>query len=141
VGLILNEVIRLSNCPNPSSHTMALGSNQPLTEMSTRNLPGGKGRPVCKADGLTVISEPTVQKMWEPQTLITLQASVACYKDSFTFFSFLHACHKIVPLANPLNMKIKLFYVHTSTEHSLCSPSEQDIFLKLSAIQLLVLLL
>jgi hypothetical protein len=29
------------NLPNPSSHTMALGSTQPLTEMSTRNLPGG----------------------------------------------------------------------------------------------------
>jgi hypothetical protein len=27
--------------PNPSSHTMALGSTQPLTDMSTRNLPGG----------------------------------------------------------------------------------------------------
>jgi hypothetical protein len=32
--------------PNPSSRTMALGSTQPLTEMSTRNLPGGKGRPI-----------------------------------------------------------------------------------------------
>ena len=30
------------NLPNPSSHTMALGSTQPLTEMSTRNLTGGK---------------------------------------------------------------------------------------------------
>jgi hypothetical protein len=29
--------------PNPSSHTMALRSSQPLTEMSTSNLPGGKG--------------------------------------------------------------------------------------------------
>jgi hypothetical protein len=28
--------------PNPSSRTMALGSTQPLTEMSTRTLPGGK---------------------------------------------------------------------------------------------------
>jgi hypothetical protein len=26
--------------PNPSSRTMALGSTQPLTEMSTRNIPG-----------------------------------------------------------------------------------------------------
>jgi hypothetical protein len=26
---------------HPSSRTMALGSTQPLTEMSTRNLPGG----------------------------------------------------------------------------------------------------
>jgi hypothetical protein len=25
------------------------GSTQPLTEMSTRNLPGAKGRPACKA--------------------------------------------------------------------------------------------
>jgi hypothetical protein len=31
------------NVPNPSSHTMALGLTQPVTEMSTRNLPGGKG--------------------------------------------------------------------------------------------------
>jgi hypothetical protein len=29
------------NLPNPSSHTMALVSTRPLTEMSTRNLPGG----------------------------------------------------------------------------------------------------
>jgi hypothetical protein len=31
------------NLPNPSSRTMALGSTQSLTEMSTRNLPGGGG--------------------------------------------------------------------------------------------------
>jgi hypothetical protein len=30
---------------NPSSRTMALWSTQHLTEMSTRNLPGSKGRP------------------------------------------------------------------------------------------------
>jgi hypothetical protein len=29
------------NLPNPFDRTMALGSTQPLTEMSTRNLPGG----------------------------------------------------------------------------------------------------
>jgi hypothetical protein len=29
---------------------MALGSAQPLTEMSTRNLPAGKERPARKAD-------------------------------------------------------------------------------------------
>jgi hypothetical protein len=29
------------NLPNPSNCTVALGSTQPLTEMSTRNLPGG----------------------------------------------------------------------------------------------------
>jgi hypothetical protein len=39
---------------------MALGSTQPLTEMSTRNLPGGEGRPARGADKLTVICEPIV---------------------------------------------------------------------------------
>jgi hypothetical protein len=34
---------------------MALGSTQSLTEMSTRNIPGGKGRPVRKANNLTTI--------------------------------------------------------------------------------------
>jgi hypothetical protein len=47
------------NCPNPSNRTMALGSTQPLKEMSTRNLPGGKRRPARKAD-LTAICEPIV---------------------------------------------------------------------------------
>jgi hypothetical protein len=29
------------NLPKPSSRTVALGSTQPLTEVGTRNLPGG----------------------------------------------------------------------------------------------------
>jgi hypothetical protein len=36
---------------------MALGSTQPLTEMSTRNFPGDKGWLVHKADKLTAICE------------------------------------------------------------------------------------
>jgi hypothetical protein len=43
---------------------MALGSTQLLTEMNTRNLPGGGGgekwRPVRKADNITAICEPIV---------------------------------------------------------------------------------
>jgi hypothetical protein len=49
---IPDEVTRFLNWPNPSSRTMALRSTQPLTEMSIRNLPGGKGRPKCKDDNL-----------------------------------------------------------------------------------------
>jgi hypothetical protein len=45
---------------NPSNRTMALGSTQPLPEISTRRLPGGKGRPVRKADNLTANCELTV---------------------------------------------------------------------------------
>jgi hypothetical protein len=55
-----DEVIGFFNSPNSSSRTTALGSTKPLTEMSTRNIPGGKGRPVRKADSLTAICEPTV---------------------------------------------------------------------------------
>jgi hypothetical protein len=37
---------------------MALGSTKPLTEMSTRSVPGwGKRRPARKADKLTAMSE------------------------------------------------------------------------------------
>jgi hypothetical protein len=40
---------------------MAQTSTQPLTEMSTRNLPGGGGgRPAREADNLTAICEPIV---------------------------------------------------------------------------------
>jgi hypothetical protein len=39
---------------------MAMGSTQPLTDMNTRKLPGGKGRPARKADNLTATYEPIV---------------------------------------------------------------------------------
>jgi hypothetical protein len=48
------------NLPNPSSRTMAMGSTQALTEMITRNLPGGKKRPARRADNLAAIYEPNV---------------------------------------------------------------------------------
>jgi hypothetical protein len=39
---------------------LILGATQPLTEMSTRNLPRGVGRTALKADNLTGIYEPIV---------------------------------------------------------------------------------
>jgi hypothetical protein len=42
---------------------MALGLTQPLTEMSTRNLPGGKGLPARRAVNLTVICELSRQNV------------------------------------------------------------------------------
>jgi hypothetical protein len=47
---------------------MALGSTQPLTDMSTWKLPGGHGRPVSKADNHTAISEPIVLENVEAST-------------------------------------------------------------------------
>jgi hypothetical protein len=48
-----------------------------VTEMSTRNLAGGKGQLVHKAGSLTTICESIVWKMWEP---------VACYRNNFNFY-------------------------------------------------------
>jgi hypothetical protein len=66
---------------------MALQSTQPLSEMSTRNLPGGGGkeRLARKVDNFTAISEPIVYIMWDPQRLTNLWTSMACYRNSFTF--------------------------------------------------------
>jgi hypothetical protein len=62
MGRMMNHLMYVGffNWPNRSTHTMALGSTQPLTEMSTRNLPGGKGFSVHEADSLTAICEPIV---------------------------------------------------------------------------------
>jgi hypothetical protein len=74
------------NWPNSSSRTMALGSTQPLTEMSSRNFLGGQGRP-----GGVYSWKPhrhlwgDVHKMWEPRRPTTLWASTACYRNTFNF--------------------------------------------------------
>jgi hypothetical protein len=70
---------------------MALGSTQPVSEISTRYLPGGKGRPAREADNLTAICEPIVKKIWEPRRLTTVWAFMACYRDSFSFYLYLHS--------------------------------------------------
>jgi hypothetical protein len=69
------------NRPNPSCRTMILGSTtQPLTEMSARNLPGGKGRPARKAHNLTAICEQTVLRQNVGASNISQP-----YWDSLTF--------------------------------------------------------
>jgi hypothetical protein len=59
-GSIPDKVIGFFSWPNPSNRNMALGSTQPLTEMSTRNLPGVKGWPASKVDNLTAICEKII---------------------------------------------------------------------------------
>jgi hypothetical protein len=58
--------------PNPSIQTMAVESIQPLTEMSTRNLPGVEGsRCVRLTTSQTSVSWLS-RKIWEPQHLTAL---------------------------------------------------------------------
>jgi hypothetical protein len=78
------QVQDFSSWSHSSGRTMALSSTQPLTEMSTRNFRGGKGRSPRKDDNLTAICKPIVQKMWEPRRLTNLWAFTACYRSSFT---------------------------------------------------------
>jgi hypothetical protein len=57
---IADEVIAFFNGSNPSSRNMALGSTQPLIEISTRIIAGDKKRPVPNVGNLTAVSEPIV---------------------------------------------------------------------------------
>jgi hypothetical protein len=54
------DTVDFFNLPNSSSRTVALRSNQLLTQMSTRNFPGGKKRPARRAYNLAAICEPNV---------------------------------------------------------------------------------
>jgi hypothetical protein len=49
---------------------MVLGSTQPLTEWSTRNIPGGEGQPARMGENFTAICELIVYKIWEPRPFI-----------------------------------------------------------------------
>jgi hypothetical protein len=72
--------------PNLSSCTMALGSTQPVTEISTRNLLGGKGWPAHKAESLIA--------MWEPQHLIILWGFHGLLQGYLLFFFFFFSIFK-----------------------------------------------
>jgi hypothetical protein len=64
-GSIPNGVVEFFIDINPSECTMALGSTQPLTDMSTGSISWGKMQPVRKADNLTTILCRR-QEIWEP---------------------------------------------------------------------------
>jgi hypothetical protein len=68
VGSISDVVIGIIHCHNPSGRTMTLGSTQPLTEMSTRNIYWGKGG---RCLGLTTLPPSYADwlEIWEPQLL------------------------------------------------------------------------
>ena len=74
LGSIPDGVIGIFHWHNPSGRTVALGSTQPLTEMSTRNTScGGKGG---RCVGLTTLPPSCADclEIWEPQPPGTLRA-------------------------------------------------------------------
>jgi hypothetical protein len=127
VAGLIPDVIGFFNCPNFSSCTIAVGSTQPMTEMSTRNLPGTKGRLVHEADNLTAICEPVVWKIWE-RRLTTLWASMACYRDSVTFFITLKIESVLkthIETRNRNNTKTNVHRIR-STQHTLKEKRKQS---------------
>jgi hypothetical protein len=58
-GSVVVEAVIIFHLSDPSNRSMALVVTQPLTQISTRNLPGGKAKPARKAD-VTAICNPIV---------------------------------------------------------------------------------
>jgi hypothetical protein len=63
---------------------MALGSNQPLTEMSTRNIPGGKGGR-CVRLTTSQPSRAECHEICEPKSPGTPWVTPGLLRDCFTF--------------------------------------------------------
>jgi hypothetical protein len=57
-GSIPDEIIGFIDLPNPSSRNMALEFTQPLPQMSTSNLSGGKASRARKSANLNAIFKP-----------------------------------------------------------------------------------
>jgi hypothetical protein len=64
--LIPDGAIRIFHWRNPFGYTMALGSTQVLTKMSTRNIFWGWRRPVPRADSLATFMCHCLE-IWEPR--------------------------------------------------------------------------
>jgi hypothetical protein len=63
-GSIPDGVIAYFHWHNPSDRTMALGSTQPLTEISTRNISWEWRQPVLRADNLTTFMCRLSYNLW-----------------------------------------------------------------------------
>jgi hypothetical protein len=82
-GSIPNGVIGVFHWHNPSGRTMALGSTQPLTEMSTRN--GGKGGRCVEMTTLPPSCADCLE-IWESQPPGAIRACLRMHRNCFTSY-------------------------------------------------------
>jgi hypothetical protein len=102
-----DEVAGIFDWFNPSGRTMALELTQPLTEMSTMNLPGCKARPPRKAENFTQPYGPP-----QPPTVIALALSYTTVSDRNMF-----QCGKYRTMGSQTQ-------VHLITSDRYCCPNE-----------------
>jgi hypothetical protein len=87
-GSILDGVTGTFQWYNPSGRTLALGLTQPLTEMSTRNMPWGGGSRVGHCVGLTTLPPSCGEclEILEPEPSGILRIRPGLYRDCLTFY-------------------------------------------------------
>jgi len=117
-GLIPGGVTGFFHWHNPSGRTMALGSNQPLTEMRTRNISWEKRGPVRRADNLTTFMCPLSWNLgasasWNTQGLsrpvmgLLLRVSLFWYNYECINDKYYELCWQII-----LTLKLLMSYIY-----------------------------
>jgi hypothetical protein len=107
LGSIPNGVFGIFHWHNPSSHTMALGLTQPLTEISTRNI--SCGVKAARAYG------------WQPYHLHVLTVLKSGSLNLLKPWGPVQACNGI---ALPSSIKYQLFnmkHIMTILTHTICN--------------------
>jgi hypothetical protein len=128
MGSIPDEDTGFFSWHSISSRTMALGLTQPLIEMSTRNLPGGKGSPRISL----ITSLPSVS--WLSRKYASLDISQPyespwpVSRDSITFLTQkLIFCHLWWPLEGTVHLWNSLWRSwHVTTQFCLSSPLRRE---------------